>query len=305
MRFFKSVFWFFPFVGSFAGVFDHLSPARDKGEFSGIEGVDCIYMINLDRRPEKFVQASKELLAYGIVPYRFPTIDGSKLSLEVINDVGLRYRKGMPRIFTKSFPLEGEGVVSNEFLADKDRAYFSHEMNLGRIGCVMSHLSVLQDAFHFGYETVWVLEDDILVEKDPNILTRMIEDLDRIVGKDNWDILFTDPNTRSCQGTPILVYGAARHPAFDCSLDARYDPKYTIREPISEDIERVGSRFGAYSMIIRRSGIEKLLRFFREHQIYLPYDLEYYIVPDIRLYGLRYGVVTNFLEAITDTGRFE
>ena len=36
------------------------------------------------------------------------------------------------------------------------------------------------------------MEDDIEVLKNPHLIALAINDLDKLVGKDDWDILFTD-----------------------------------------------------------------------------------------------------------------
>ena len=60
------------------------------------------------------------------------------------------------------------------------------------IGCALSHLSVIRNAYDAGYQTIWVLEDDIAVEQDPHRLSALIDKLDSLVGKEGWDILYTD-----------------------------------------------------------------------------------------------------------------
>lgn len=286
-----------------ADLWDHVKSFDRPSPVHSMKNIDCIYMINLDQRPEKFEQASRELLAYGISPYRFSAVNGWELSLTALNEVGLHYRPGMTPLFSTSYPLEGGGIASADFMqSGTNRGYFGHCASKGSIGIVLSHLSILVNAKKNGYETIWVLEDDIVAEKNPNILSSLIEKLDALVGKDGWDILFTDTDTRLNDGTPVPVEGRAKRPDMDCSMEARYAPEYRIRRPISEDFFHLSARFGAYSMIIRRSGIEKLLKFFEEHKIYLPYDLEYYLPPGIRLYALQNPVVTNLLGALSDNG---
>ncbi|MFI5334690.1 MAG: hypothetical protein ACHQT8_05960 [Chlamydiales bacterium] len=52
---------------------------------------------------------------------------------------------------------------------------------------MLSHLSILQDAFDSGYETIWVMEDDIEVVRNPTFsptssisLTNWLEKMDGI-----------------------------------------------------------------------------------------------------------------------------
>lgn len=285
-----------------SALFDHLKKAEGKGSHHIFPKIDFIYMINLDERPEKFDQASKELGKYGIFPYRFSAINGWKLPLEVINDVGLPYQKGMTPLFATSFPLEGGGVPSHNFMEEGKIGYFGHCRVPGNIGCSLSHYSVLKDAYDCNYETIWVLEDDVVALQDPRILPDLIEKLDSLVGKDGWDILFTDLGPRAEDGTRIISYGAAKRPDMITTRQERFCERFTKTEILSEDFEKTASRFGAYSMIIRRSGIEKLLHFFAEHRIYHPYDLEYYLPEGIRLYSLRYDLITNLIGALSDNG---
>lgn len=285
-----------------AELFDHVKKAEGKTAAHGMRNIDFIYMINLDERPEKFVQANGELNQYGIYPYRFSAVNGWKLSLETINDVGLKYRPGMTSLFATSFPLEAKGQASHGFMREEGRAYFGHCLVPGTIGIVLSHLSILLDAFNSGYETIWVLEDDVVAAMDPRILSELIEELDKIVGKDNWDVLFTDQNSRSPDGTYVPAVGAAKRPDMDCSPEERYSEKYIVNKEVSKDFRKISARFGAYSMIIRRSGIDKLLRFYKEHKIYLPYDLDYYLPEGINRYAVRYDIVTNLLGALSDNG---
>lgn len=286
----------------FSDLFDHLKKAEGKSNINTMKNIDFIYMINLDERPEKFLQANAELNQYGIYPYRFSAVNGWQLSLETINDVGLKYRLGMTPLFATSYPLEAEGQPSHELMKEEGKTYFGHCLVPGTIGIVLSHLSILQDAYNSGYQTIWVLEDDVIALKDPRILSDLIEELDATVGKDNWDILFTDQNSRAPDGSYVPARGAAKRPDMNCGLKERYSEKYTINREISEDFREISARFGAYSMIIRRSGIEKLLRFFSEHKVYLPYDLDYYLPEGMKRYALRYDVVTNLLGALSDNG---
>lgn len=71
---------------------------------------------------------------------------------------------------------------------------------------------------------------------------------------------------------------------------------------ISHDLRRIGARYGAHSMILRRKGIKKLLQFFKAHQIFLPYDMEYTLPPDIKLYTVMEDVVTNLRNGLSDNG---
>jgi GR25 family glycosyltransferase involved in LPS biosynthesis len=169
-------------------------------------------------------------------------------------------------------------------------------MPRGSIGIVLSHLSILQDAYDSHYETIWVMEDDIEIIQNPHLLSDLIERLNAIVGKEQWDILFTDPDTKNQQGNYVICLSNAWRPNFIPS-----DPKrFAEKETIGDDFKRIGARYGAYSMIVRRSGMEKLLRFFKNYNIFLPFDMEYTLPNDIRLYALRNDVVSTIPQALSD-----
>lgn len=280
---------------------DHLKKTDGKKECSKMRNIDFIYMINLDQRPEKFAKSSAALNPYGIYPHRFSAVNGWELPNSTLSDVGLKYKEGMPSVVVNWYPLEGGERVYGPI--EEARGGCFYDMSPGAVAICLSHISVLQDAWDSGYETIWVMEDDVVCEKDPRILSKLIDKLDAVVGKENWDVLCTDRNSKDPNGVPVPAYGAAVRPDMDCSFEERYSEKYTIHKVINHHFARISARFGAYSMIIRRSGIKKLLDFSKEHAIHLPYDLDNYLAPDLKRYGLRYDVVTNDIEALTDNGK--
>ena len=71
---------------------------------------------------------------------------------------------------------------------------------------------------------------------------------------------------------------------------------------VSPDFYEVGARSGATSMIIRRSGIQKLLQYFKAHQIFFPYDMEYIFPRGIKLYTVAEDIVSNLPKAPSDNG---
>jgi GR25 family glycosyltransferase involved in LPS biosynthesis len=282
-----------------ASIVDHLKKADGKSDNSSMRNIDFIYMINLDKRPEKFKECSVQLNKYGIYPYRFSAVNGWKLSIDDINDVGLKYQPNMTPLMATVFV--DEKTCSHEFMTQFGKTYFAHCLSRGAIGCYLSHVSILKDALESGYETIWVMEDDVEILQDPNVISDLIDKLDQLVGKDNWDVLFTDQDYRVANGY-LKASGARKRPDMDCSFEERYSEKYTTNQQISPDFKKVSARFATHSMIIRRSGIEKLFNFAKEHQIFLPYDLENYLIPDIKRFSFTFDVVTNKLNAISDNG---
>jgi GR25 family glycosyltransferase involved in LPS biosynthesis len=293
-------FFLFLAASGFAEVIDHLKRVCNKSAAYSMRNIDFIYMINLDERPEKLKASLDQLAPYQIYPCRFSAVNGWELNLEDLNDVGLKFSPFMESgIMGTCYPLEEEFKPRHEAIAQYGQNYFCHCMARGTIGICLSHISVLQDAFDSGYETIWVMEDDIDVIRDPRTISDAIERLDSIVGKDNWDVLFTDRDIRDANGNYSTTYWAGRRPDY---LVFTKDNDYAMKTPIGSEFIRIGARSGATSMILRRSGIKKLLRFFHAHQIFFPYDMEYILPRGIRLYTVERDIVSNLPNAPTDNG---
>jgi GR25 family glycosyltransferase involved in LPS biosynthesis len=263
---------------------------------NSIRNIDFIYVINLDKRPEKFAHCVQELAPYNIHPYRFSAVNGWELTLETINKLGVRLKPGMDTSHMGTCYLTNE--PHHEQVHKMGRTYFCHCMSRGAIGIAMSHLSILQDAYDSGYETIWVMEDDIQVIRSPLLLPDLIDELDETVGKQHWDILFTDRDTKNQQGKYVPCTGYGWKP--------NYTPRdrYTFRNQwnISSTFRQIGARFGAYSMIVRRSGMRKILDYMKQYKIFLPFDIEFAMPPDIRLFTVQKDVVSTLPNALSDNG---
>lgn len=277
----------------------HFKPISDKADlhFNQMENINFIYLINLDQRPEKLEHCLNELAPYNIHPYRFSAVNGWELSLDVINDVGIKYDSLMAEdLWGTSFLPEKNFEPQHEVMQTFGRCYYYHGMTLGAIGIVLSHLSVLQDAYDCGYETIWILEDDIEVIQNPHLLSDRISELDSLVGKINWDIIFTDQDTKNQQGNYVSCSNYAKRPNYM----PENSEKFAERTDINSEFIKIGARYGAYSMIIRRSGIEKILDFLKRYHIFLPYDMEYYLPDTLKIYALTNDIVSTQPQAITD-----
>lgn len=296
MKFFPSLLICFGVLH--ATIDDHFKDVGPKLDDHSFENIDFVYMINLDQRPEKYEMSLAQLTPFGIHPHRFSAVNGWELSLEAINDVGVKFSPEMQGGFqATSYHLNGDGKPSHEVIEHYGQTYFVHCLPRGAIGCTLSHLSILQDAYDSGYETIWIMEDDIAVLSDPRIIPSMIEKLDSLVS--DWDILFTDRDFRDANGSHVPAYGAARRPDYDHFL---YATDFSFKVDISPEFRQIANRYGTTSMIIRRSGMRKLLQFFKAHQIYLPYDMDLIYARGIKLYTVSHDIVSNLSKAISDLG---
>jgi len=297
-----SLFFLF-FILSFnvlsAGIENYLKKVGEKTDSHNMRNIDFIYTINLDQRPEKFKNCTDQLTPYGINPFRFSAVNGWELSLEAINDVGVKYEPWMAKDLWGTYYSGNKNVNSrHEIMSVESRSYFCHCTERGTIGILLSHLSVLKDAYDAGYETIWVMEDDIQVIRDPRLIPSLIDTLDATVGKDGWDILFTDKDIKDKEGNYVICLSYAPRPNFS----PKNPERFAVREQVGTDFMRVGARYGAHSMIIRRSGMKKLLDFINRYNIFLPYDMDFCMPDDIRLYTVTDDVVSNLPKALSDNG---
>jgi len=287
----------------FSGVLDHLKPMGTKTKVESIRGVDYAYMINLDERPEKYEASLRELAPYGIVPFRVSACNGwTELTLSDIADLGVKYQRGMDHGFLATrYLLKKPQQGKEHILEDLEKlgeTYFVGCLTRGGMGCVLSHLSILKDAYDSGYETIWVMEDDIEVLRNPHIISDMIDELDKTVGK-KWGVLYTDYDHRDRLGNYVPAFGYARRPNYKPKNRARI----TADRKISKNLRQVGARFGTHSMIIRRHAIRKLLTFFKKYQMYFPIDFEMNAPEGMYLYTVLDDIVSNKCGWISDLGR--
>src|SRR5262249_21123108 len=129
---------------------------------------------------------------------------GWKLSYEALDHLGITFQAGMvpgPIASVYRHPPDGCEYHGYEIMKEVGVTYYCHSLSRGAIGCLMSHLSILQDAYDSGYQTVWIMEDDILVQRDPHELTTIMQELDQIGLQ--WDVLFTDHEIKGVEGKPV------------------------------------------------------------------------------------------------------
>jgi len=227
--------------------------------------------------------------------------------MDALCNAGMKYDKGMTTgKWVLHYTPEGRHTPDEQLLLDEfaGSRCFSKSMTLGGIGCALSHLSILHNAYEQGYETIWVIEDDIGVQANPHLLAEYITKLDSLIGKKEWDILYTafdgknQDSYRACndfisdlKGCPLL---------WRPDIDFSDQTKYAKRTLLNEDFIKIGSRLQTTSMIIRRSGMKKILNFLNTHHLFFPYDLELPVIPDIKMITLRSTIVTDEVQ-ISDT----
>jgi len=278
---------------------DYLKIAEEKGECHSMPGVDFIYTINLDDRPEKWEMTRQELAPYNIHPYRFSAVNGWEIPIETLSKIGVRFKKGMRKgIQGTQYRLEDGGEPRHSIINKKGETYVSRCLSRGAIGIILSHLSIIYDALQSGYKTIWVMEDDIRVIRNPHEITEKIRQLDKKYGKHGWDILFTDRDTINKDGEYVPCKSGAKRPNFT-PRDKRV---FRVKKDIGGGLRQVGARYGAYSMIIKRSGMQKIFHFLKKYKIFLPYDMDFIFPEGIKMFTVTDDIVSTRPDALSDNG---
>ncbi len=143
-------------------VVSFLKPIEILEEDSRLEGVDCIYVINLKERLERWQSLQEQFLKQNLRANRVDAINGWKIPIEQRNTLV------DPRLDpSREITLTG-----------------------GEIGCSLSHLSIYQDALERGFEVIWVCEDDVRFNGRVDRISPLVEELFFL--DPDWDLLYTE-----------------------------------------------------------------------------------------------------------------
>lgn len=232
-----------------------LKPIEIVEESSGLRHVDCIYVINLKERPERWDLLSKRFLGQNLKANRFDAVNGWKIPLK----------------------------QRNELIDPRVNVNYSLELNGGEVGCLLSHLSIYQDAWDRGFEVIWVCEDDIMFNRDVHCISSLLEELFFL--DPDWDLLYTE------------------HTMFG-STTQRHRPEQipykALNEDVSDRLARTHGRFGTHSMIFSRKGLEKVLSYFYSRYFWAPIDVDLHYI-GLREYSIKDGLTCIQSGFISDT----
>ncbi len=169
---------------------------------------DKIFVVSLDRKPEKFFKVKDKLDRLGIKFERFSAIDGLYLEFD-----------------TSNFK-PGNGMIENQFA----------------LGCLMSHLEIIKISKSRGYKKILIFEDDILISKDIKLTIQNLKDIKSwkllYFGSSqyNWDVEFFEDNFyKSKKSLGTFAY-AIDHSIYD-ELIELFEKKYKSVDNILADVQ--------------------------------------------------------------------
>lgn len=135
---------------------------------------DKIYVLNLDRRPDRWVRLEMSARKAGLQVTRFPAIDGAQLPYrEQYNAYARRPLVRVPEDIRIRNTYEYYFGYQNDaarvaFIEERERRKAIGSP--GAWGYLCTMIRVLEDAMHHGYERILVLDDDVLFHRDINLL---------------------------------------------------------------------------------------------------------------------------------------
>lgn len=122
-----------------------------------------IFMINLERRPERRAKMNQSFDALGLDVEYVPAVDGRELNDDEIKKIGI------------------------EFLEGYADPYLNRPMTLGEIGCFLSHFYLWEKMVAEQLDEVLILEDDIRFE--PYFKERAVNMLNEARSIGGWDLM--------------------------------------------------------------------------------------------------------------------
>ena len=117
------------------------------------EYFDNIYILNLDRRPDRYENIKSKLNILDIKFERFSAIDGNNIRCGEYD-------------FSKF--KKGYGMLENKYA----------------LACLRSHIEIIKDAKLKGYKRILIFEDDVLINSDIKIHLQKLRNID------NWKLLY-------------------------------------------------------------------------------------------------------------------
>jgi glycosyl transferase family 25 len=206
---------------------------------------DAVYVINLERTPERFSNIKKQLDGYHIECTRFDAVDGYLVKLidkstgkTIIGKEikGKKYSRGV------SYYVDYNGKYADaEFYVFPKYRFFS----AGEIGVAFSHRAIWNETVKNNYKNVVVLEDDVILSTD---FKNNLEELIRNIPEDA-DITFLGVGRRKDK--------VMRYPDID-NIFRDFD--HVEGHALVAKIQPTNLVYGTYAYIISAKGAKKLLK---------------------------------------------
>ena len=191
------------------------------------------------------------------------------------------------------------GVIANSYeykgpMRDPTIGYFHKKMSLVDIRDALTHLSIINNALKNGYETIWIMDEDVQIRCLPQEVLRCV----KIANEQNqdWGLLYTDEGTRNESGKVLHRHKLFRRPDIPFDMDAMYLDRILLDEKpfdfTADSNFHVGLLVGAHSYLLNRHGMETILNYYKANKIFIPYEMEIQVIPGIVPYRTQEPLVS-------------
>jgi GR25 family glycosyltransferase involved in LPS biosynthesis len=280
------------------------TPFNENIVKSNIKNIDHIFIVNLEKCPKKKNYIKNFFDKYKIDINFFKAINGWALSMDTLKNIGTKFEKNMDNFENLIDNRHDNGLATrydegshtgqfNEYyerMYERDEnCWYIHGMAPGQIGCILSHLNIYKNALALKMKTIMICEDDCQINENPHSISNYLNELNTLTNND-WDMLYLDKE-QIYNGEEIIQSGRVVHPHLDNSKYALEHLNFTINEKISENIRRVGARFGTYGYVISESGMKKILEWHLIHGIWSPADI--LCVSNLKKYTLLKNIIIH------------
>jgi GR25 family glycosyltransferase involved in LPS biosynthesis len=294
---------------------DLLQKFDSRKKIEEMQGIDEIYVINLEKRPKKLAVSLKQLKDFNFSCVVFSAINGASLDIEKMEAIAYKIHSKScfeTHMFGKNVRSQQNELISK---AKIGQAVFYTRMTRGKIGCYLSHLSILQHALEKNYKRILILEDDFIIKEDPRCISNYIEELDHLRTPDGWDIIYLndltyygDSNKRTHPEQKELFKNflsskiSLQNPLDKLRILSSMELGYLVHSNQSDygSFRKISGRNGTYAMVVNQSAMKKILSFFYSYGIFLPYDVELSFILDLNLFNIK-KTIMDVSRSISDT----
>ncbi len=188
---------------------------------------DKIFVLNLDRRPDRWELACRRASRCGLSIERFPAVDGSCSPHK--GEWEAYIRESTPNLPGESRPVKSSKEYYLDYESDLARIVFIEQKtgtrslaSPGAWGYRKTMIGVLEKALREGYESILVLDDDFVCHKDfKNLFSEIIHQVPRQwkviqlgVMQYNWGddwITWHSRNMYHCNGSSVASHAVGIH----------------------------------------------------------------------------------------------
>ena len=117
-------------------------------------GIERIYVVNLARRPDRYVRVLRELQRYGLPVQRIDAVDAKSAPAARAAHAAFRARSVQDR------------KPSSRHVPDAVMLEYKTQLSPGVFGYALSQAQVLRDALQHGHRRILVLDDDVFFSSD-------------------------------------------------------------------------------------------------------------------------------------------